>query len=527
MAGSGAKPRRLRDHDKETIPDRQPPIIEELSGTVMGSSNYPPDAVDRAVAAGRKSAQLQRALRAAALGLAIALGGLTALLLAGSSWFPVPLVGLGVIGGAVAAAVSWRRSQQSSYEIAQILDGAWKSNDQLSTAVHFAGDPGQESEVVRAQRQLAVSAVTNHEAADVLPLKATPMVWLAASLLLAVVALTGLRYSVAPTLALGSALTPALLSGESHAEQQQALESDLEQSSKPSANDKTDGLGKELAEARQPAKSTASPFDPIMANTEEQPTAEAEGLDESAQAGDELDFQQSGDEPGMPEGEQENASDEKGSNLERPGESPEQANVDGSWSENSNSLLDRLKDALKQLRENVSSEPAQASSQERTAPAEEGSDAASSSEPGKQSGEPSSEQEGSPAEASMDPPESQPGAQQASQGSGSESGAGSEGTGDSAGAPGDGDGSKEIQERQAQEAAFQALEEFYLQRAEELTGDVLVETSTGEVSSAATPYRTQQAGRREGAGAAVRDEAPASYRTFVENYFREIRSKQE
>lgn len=492
----------------------------------MGSSNYPPDAVDRAVAAGCKSAQVQRALHAAALGLSIALGSLTALLLAGSSWFPAPLVGLGVIGGLAAAAVAWRKSHRSSYEIAQLLDGAWNSNDQLSTAVHFAGDLGQTPEIVRAQRQLAVSAVANHEAADALPLKATPLVWLAAGLLLAVAALTGLRYTVAPTLALGSALTPGLLSGESQAEQQ-AHESDLAPNSKPSANDKAAGLGEELAEAREQAKPAASPFDPTMADTAEQPTAEAEGLDESAKAGDELDFQQSNDEPGTSEGEQENAAAEKGANLERPGESPEQAQAEGSWSEKSNSLLDRLKDALKQLRENMASEPSQASAKEGASAAEEGSDAEASSEPGEQSGEPSTEQEGSAAEASMDPPESRPGAQQASQGSGSQSGAGSEGTGDSAGAPGDGDGSKEIQEQQAQEAAFQALEEFYLQRAEELTGDVLVETSTGEVSSAATPYRNQQAGSREGAGAAVRDEAPASYRTFVENYFREIRSKQE
>lgn len=493
----------------------------------MSSSNHPPDAVDRAVAAGYKSVQRQRALRAAALGASIALGGLAVLLLIGSGWFPVPLVGLGVIGGAVAAAASWRMSRRSSYEIAQILDGAWESNDQVSTAVHFAGDSGEAAEIVRAQRRLAVSAAANQDATDVLPLKATPAVWIAAALLLAVVALTGLRYSVAPTLALGSALTPALLTGESESEQQPALESDLEQNSKPAANDRPAGLGEELAEAREQAEPAAPPFDPTMASAEDQPTAEAEGLDDSAKAGDELDFQQPGDDSGTPEGAQENAADEKGSKLQRPGDSPEQADADGSWSEKSNSLLDRLKDALKQLRENVSSEPAQASAQEGTASAEEGSDSEAAAESGEQSGEPSAEGEGSTAEASMEPAESQQGAQQASQGSGSESGAGSEGTGDSAGAAGDGDGNKQIQEQQAQEAAFKALEEFYLQRAEELTGDVLVETSTSEVSAAATPYRTQQTGSREGAGAAVRDEAPASYRTFVENYFREIRSKQE
>lgn len=495
----------------------------------MGSSNYPRDAVDRAVATGYKSAQLQRALRAAALGLSIALCGLTVLLLLGKSWFPLPLVTLGVIGGAAAAAVAWRKSQRSSYEIAQILDREWKSNDQVSTALHFAGDSSEASEFVRAQRQLAVRVVADHNASDALPWKATPVVWFAAALLLAVVVLTGLRYSVAPTLALDSALTPGLLSGESQAEQQPALDSDLEQNTKPAATDNATASGEELAEAREPSESVAFPFDPTTASAEAEgpPAAEAEGLDDAANAGDDLNFQQPGDEAGMPPGEQDNAADEKGTNLQRPGDSSEQADADGSWSEKSNSLLDRLKDALEQIRENMSSEAVQAAGQEGTTSADEGSDSAAAPESGDQPGEPSAEGEGGAAEASMDPAEPQPGSQQASQGSGSESGTGSEGQGDANGAAGDGEGSKEFQRRQEQEAAFQALEEFYLQRAEELTGDVLVETSTGEVSAAATPYRDQQGGRREGAGIAVRDEAPAAYRTFVENYFREIRSNQE
>jgi len=493
----------------------------------MGSSSNATDAVDQALAQGRKSAQLQRALRAAALGLSIALASLTALLLLGTSWFPAPLLWLGVLGGFGAAVAAWRLSALSNYEIARILDREWQSNDQLSTACYFAGDSDEASPVVRAQRQLAASAVANHDAAEALPLQATPAVWVAASLLLAVMALTVVRYSVAPTLALESALTPGLLSGESPAAQQPAFETDLKQNSKPAANNKAAALGEELAEARERAEANASPFDPTIANSEDAPLAAAEGLDASANAADELDFQQPGDKSGTPGGEQDDAADEKGSNLERSGESAEQAERDNSWSEKSNSLLDRLKDALKQLRENMSSEPAQASAQEGTASAEEGSDSAASPQSGEQPGDPSAEGEGAAAEASMDSAEPPQGAQQASQGSGSNSGEGSEGEGDSAGAAGDGDGSKEIQQQEAQDAAFQAMEEFYLQRAEELSGDVLVETSSGEVSAAATPYNPQQAGSREGAGAAVRDEAPAAYRTFVENYFREIRSKQE
>jgi hypothetical protein len=116
---------------------------------------------------------------------------------------------------------------------------------------------------------------------------------------------------------------------------------------------------------------------------------------------------------------------------------------------------------------------------------------------------------------------------QAAQGGGDYSGSGNEGEGQSEGAAGDGEGTKEIEKRLAQQAAFEALEEFYLQRAEELSGDVLVETTTGEASAAATPYRLQQGSHRDNSGLALRDEAPAAYQEFVENYFREIRLKEE
>ena len=77
----------------------------------MGSSNFATDAVDRAVAQGYKSAQMQRRLNAAALGLSVALASGAALLLVGTSWFPASLLWLGAIGGAAAAAASWRMSR--------------------------------------------------------------------------------------------------------------------------------------------------------------------------------------------------------------------------------------------------------------------------------------------------------------------------------------------------------------------------------------------------------------------------------
>jgi hypothetical protein len=349
--------------------------------------------------------------------------------------------------------------------------------------------------------------------------------------LLAVASLVGVRYSVAPQLALESSLPPLLFpgwAGESSEELAAALIADRAANEADGDRNATRS-DEQLAEARDAAGPTPLNIDPVAALGEDGASAapEVEGLDAQADAGDQLSFEDPGSRDDQGPAGDEGSPDEQGSNLDRQAESMERQDADGDWGQQSNSLLDRLKEALKKLSEGRDPESPQTAQQDPGSQ-QEGSNAEGSPEASEEGSAEAANGQGAPAEAAMEADESESeNPMQAAQDGGDYSGSGNEGEGQSEGAAGDGEGSKEIEQRLAQQAAFEALEEFYLQRAEELSGDVLVETTTGEASAAATPYRLQQGSHRDNSGLALRDEAPAAYRTFVENYFREIRLKEE
>ena len=497
----------------------------------MLSPPHATDAVDRAVADGRKLVRLQLMARAAGWAVAVALLGPLLLLLFGSTWFPPALLWVGLIGGIATATAIWRKAQTSDYEIAQALDRSWECADQVSTACYFGSEADASSDEIRAQREMAARASDGRVAGEALALKTPVAAWCAAAVLLAVASLVGVRYSVAPQLALESSLPPLLFpgwAGESSEELAAALITDR-------ADDEADGdrnatrSDEHLAEARDAAGPTPLNIDPVAALGEDGASAapEVEGLDAQADAGDQLSFEDPGSRDDQGPAGDEGSPDEQGSNLDRQAESMERQDADGDWGQQSNSLLDRLKEALKQLSEGRDPESPQTAQQDPGSQ-QEGSNAENSPEASEEGSAEAANGQGAPAEAAMEADESESeNPMQAAQGGGDYSGSGNEGEGQSEGAAGDGEGTKEIEKRLAQQAAFEALEEFYLQRAEELSGDVLVETTTGEASAAATPYRLQQGSHRDNSGLALRDEAPAAYRTFVENYFREIRLKEE
>lgn len=491
-----------------------------------------PDAVDEAVNDGRQLFVRRKLLAATAWGFVVALSALLLLLLLGSSWFPTALLWVGIIGGILAAAGVWKKFQTTDYEIAQALDRSWDCADQLSTACYFSSHESNEAEAVQSQRKLAARTAAGRDASSALALKIPTVVWYAAALLFAVVSMVGLRYSVSPQLALSSPLLPLLFPGWASESDAIALVAGLENDppQRDLENSSTGALSDEqLADAREAAAPNSETTDPLAALGEDPAVAvpEVEGLDELANAGDQMSFDDpnDGSQPGAAS--DEGSPDEHGSNLEREAEPNERPDSDGDWGQQSNSLLDRLKEALKQLSEGQGSEVPDSAQQESEA-AQDGSSAEASQEPSDEGAAEAGSGQGAPAEAAMESDDSETeGSPQSAQDGGESSGTGNEGDGESAGAAGDGDGNKAIEETLAQQETFEALEEFYLRRAEELSGDVLVETTTGEGSTAATPYRVQSGTHSDDSGLALRDQAPAAYRTFVENYFREIRSKEE
>jgi hypothetical protein len=115
--------------------------------------------------------------------------------------------------------------------------------------------------------------------------------------------------------------------------------------------------------------------------------------------------------------------------------------------------------------------------------------------------------------------------QQTAQGQGSSNTNEAGNQGEAASASGSAEGSKELAEHAAeQQAAMDALEEFYLKRADEIQGEIMVETTETE-QTAQTPYRNVAGRHADRGGAVNRDEIPLAYQRYIENYFRNLRAK--
>jgi hypothetical protein len=113
--------------------------------------------------------------------------------------------------------------------------------------------------------------------------------------------------------------------------------------------------------------------------------------------------------------------------------------------------------------------------------------------------------------------------QQVAQG---ESGANSDqaGEGQPSSSAGSNDGSKDAAEQAAIEEALGRLEELYSQRAEEMRGEVMIETETAR-QSARTPYQPQQSGHQDLGGTVGRDAIPLAYQAYIKSYFENLRTK--
>ena len=199
---------------------------------------------------------------------------------------------------------------------------------------------------------------------------------------------------------------------------------------------------------------------------------------------------------------------------------------DDDWDESGDSLLEKLKQAFANMLETLDMDSVD--STDSKSGSEEGSgaskEAASSGEPSE--GSELDDMEGSEmVDAEMEGGEAAEEAGEApASGSGQDS-SGEKGSGENASAAGSRDGSKEFLEAEQLEV-FGALEELYMERSENMRGDVMIETRLAE-STASVPYNQRSSTHSDRGGAVSRDEIPAVYRTYIQNYFENLRKNTE
>jgi hypothetical protein len=466
---------------------------------------------------------LQLTLREGLLALSAALAGLTALLAAGTGWFPLPLLWVCVLAGLAAAAYRWVRLQPTPYRVAQRLDTAWATNDQISTAYYFSGQAAPANTIAQAQARLAAASAQG-DLATALPFRVPSTALTAGGLLIVALGLFALRYGSDPTFSFKPPLTPIQLPGFAPADQRDAKESERElarlhpKEPEESAESLTDRAENDSADSREtpPIIQTTPDGDASgQSRSEDGPAPEVEGLTVDPEQGDPLSGEQT--EAGQPEGNNPNGDSQDSKSADSkdgPSTNPD--------AESSNDLLSRLKDAFKNLvsalnrdQQQGASEGEQASS--KSASQQDGEKGNSAQEGGEQGQE---GQEGEGAEGDAASAESgQKAAQGGSQGPGDQPG-GQEEAGSSA--AGTAEGSKEMLAAEQLEAMGE-ISKLFQKRAEEMSGEVLIETESAHRQALRTPYQPTDSTHSDRGGIVGRDEVPLAYRDFIQAYFENLR----
>ena len=479
---------------------------------MVGANHHSAEAVRSAVERGHRRVLGQLAFRDGLLAATVALAGPAVLLVAGTDYFPLALLWLFSAAGLAVAANHWLRSRPAPYRVAQRMDRSWDSEDQISTAYHFLNQDSGSHEWAQLQRRHAAEAADSGDLRGALPFQLPHIAYALFSVTLLIALLFLVRYGTQPELSLKPPLPRLILQAllgdeppeELVIEENQPRPDDSDEAAS-SLDDEKDAEPLETADPEQ-----IDPFEqPPMAGDlgEEFAMPEVEGLSAEDEFGDEL-------------ASDEALGSEEGSQGEK--EDPaEMADLSSEWNKESESLMDKLKEAFENMMSKLNmEEPSQGQPSEQGTESEnkqasdtpgKGQEAAGSeTEEGSQS-----ESEGGQADAASDQISMEEGSSEASE----------QQSATSIATAGTGEGSKELREAEQAEVMGE-LSELYQQRAEEITGEFTIETQSAR-QTARTPYAPRQSGHLDRGSALSRDEIPLAYRAYIKEYFKKVRQETE
>ncbi len=437
------------------------------------------------------------------------MGGLVVLLTAGTGWFPAWLLIPVGLAGLLAGVVRWRRGRPSGYSVAQRIDRAWATNDQLATAYYFL-DQSERSGWVREQRERAERVADRGDVAAAFPYEIPASAWALGAVTLLTVLMLVIRAGSQETFSLHESLpalvAEALLPPAVNPEEQATEVPPPSPEDQAAVSLESDEEAEKLAAEGVPEIEAVEADGPGDEIPEDLGAPEVEGLSFDEAAGDEMAPAEAA------------ADGEQGEDLESQadaGEGPgEEMNEEG------DSLLDRLRDAFQNMLSSMNMEPPQlgpSSDKGSGQQAEEGTQA-----PGEGQEVPGAEASEEGAEASGEQASSKEIGEQFSVEEGAAEGEQRQGE-SSVATAGTGEGSKEFAEAQRAEAMGK-LTELFQQRAEEIEGEFTIETGSAR-EVARTPYSPRESGHRDPGAVLSRDEIPIAYRSYVQRYFQTIQQK--
>jgi hypothetical protein len=483
---------------------------------------------------GRRRQATHLLIHAASFAAVVAMAGAILLLVVGAqilNWYWLVVL---FAGGLAASAYQSRAKLLSAYQVAQSIDRQLDFKDTLSTAYYFSQHPDRASsspEFIDHQRRAAEDAARSADIQRGVPFPVPRTAYVNLALVAVAFGMFGLRYGIHRSLDLGSPLvrisfdglfgTPPEVADARH--RKRAGDADGRRdpgasadSSEAKTNDLDPATDAALQSVADPAPNNASTSPDASAK------ADAKSTEQLPPGSNPLDSGEKG-ESSLPSDASANASpgaDSK-SGQQNASKDAKDANQSGNSGDNS-SLGSKLRDALSNLLAKMKPQSKQGGGKPN-----DSSQAANSRSPQqgeKQEGDsksPGQEQADASANAQSEGEQQQGGTQQASQGKSEGRSNNQPNSPDGKSGIGKQDGDKAAREA-AELAAMGKISEIIGKRAANISGEVMVEVSSGK-QQLKTQYSQQNAAHMEAGGEINRDEVPLAYQQYVQQYFAQVR----
>ncbi len=423
----------------------------------------------------------------------------------------------------------WRTIHRipSSYSLAQRIDRALGLHDTLSTA-YFLNSSGYHAdpELLRYQRNRAEELAAGVNSASVFPLRTPRILYAVAGVALVAFGMFAVRYGVTHSLDLKPSLVKIAFDtfwkqeGKSPAARKTPLQSNLEdQLKKLGINLGTaDAVGKQR-DASQVAMNTLDAPDAKNAEAGENALAKADNMAvEDAQEGEGPNGAKSLKGAGNEDSKGDEQPGDKAQAAAQNGkQDPSQKNADDQANDKS-SMMDRMKDAMSSLLNKLKVQPKSGESQQA---GKDSKGAGKSQQAQKGSPTQGKPQDGSDSPEQQGDPQGQGDKSQSAQGKSGDKNADPKASQDAKSGIGKDEGDKSSREA-AQLAAMGKISEILGKRAQNLSGELMVEVAGGN-QQLKTAYSGSVGKHTEAGGEITRDEVPMIYRDFVQHYFEQIR----
>ncbi len=483
---------------------------------------------------GRRRQALHLLIHAASFAAVIALGGAILLLLVGAQilnwyWLAV-LFGAGLAAGAYRL----RASLLPPYQIAQSIDRRLGLKDALSTAYYFREPADRRAaprDFIDGQRSEAENLARSADIDRGMPFLLPRTAYINLALVAVAFGMFGLRYGIKRNLDLGSPLVHINLEGFlgnspkiADARDRGKRPGNADGPKDPTAENPWDSKTSDLDPATDAALQSVEDPNPNNGNASPDGSAKADAKnsEQLPPGSNPLDSGDKGD-SSHPDDASANASagaDSK-SGQQNGSKDAKDSKQPGN-SADSSSLAGKLRDALSNLLAKMKPDTKQGGGKPGDSSQSASSHASQQGE--KQEGDTKSGQEQADASAnsqSEGQQQQQGGTQQASQGKSEGRSNNQPNSPDGKSGIGKQDGDKAAREA-AELAAMGKLSELIGKRAANITGEVMVEVSSGK-QQLKTQYSNRNGAHAEAGGEINRDEVPLAYQQYVQQYFAQMR----